>query len=304
MRIVLLSLSLFFTSTLIMAQVWAPSGATWHYDWTAMWNSGYVEIQYTGDTTIGGKSCKILKKERHSYDWINHTYSTSVIGYEYTYLENNIVYYLRYGQFFKLYDFNATSGSSWKVAGWNQNNPCDSTGTIVVDTTGMTIINSFSLKYLKVSPGLTSTWAFSSDTIIERIGSLVYMFPEPNCIPDVYEGGALRCYYDDSFGLYERGSAPTCDYITGVDNMLPESNFVKIHPVPATSTITLEFTRQIKGKMRIEISDIVGNKIKMLETDRAELIIGIEDLKRGIYFISISDKSGLLWNQKIIKNSP
>jgi len=304
MKTLLLSLLLYFASSLTMAQVWAPSGATWHYDWAAMWYSGYVKIKYIGDTIVDGKSSKILIKERFTYDWVNHIYSNNVIGYEYTYLENNIVYYYRYGQFFKLYDFNSVANDSWKVAGWDLSHPCGDTAIVVVDSTGFTTINSISLRYLKVSPGPNSYWAFSSDTIIERIGSLGYMFPEPTCLVDVYEGGPLRCYYDDSFGLYERGSAPACDYITGLADNHPERNFFKVYPVPATSIIILEFTRQVKGKMMIEIFDILGNKMKNIETDKVKLIIDVEDLKSGIYFISVTDQSGFIWKQKIIKNMP
>jgi hypothetical protein len=304
MKTILLSLLLFFVSSLTMAQVWAPSGATWHYGWQAMWYSGYVKIQYTGDTVVGSKVCKTLKKERYTYDWNSHIYSNNVIGYEYTYQENNIVYYYRYGQFFKLYDFNSVAGDSWEVAGWDSSHPCGDTAIVVVDSNGFTTINSFSLRYLKVSPGQNSTWAFSSDTIIERIGSLGYMFPEPICVVDLYEGGALRCYYDDSFGLYERGFAPSCDYITGMDKILPGSNYVKIYPIPTTSTINLEINKQVKGRMTVEISDILGKKMKKIETDRVKLIIDVEDLKGGIYFISIRDQNGFIWTQKIIKNVP
>ena len=286
------------------AQVWAPSGATWHYDWASMWYSGYVKVNYTGDTIVDGKSCKILKKERFTYDWVNHIYSNNVIGYEYTYLENNIVYYYRYGKFFKLYDFNSVTNDSWKVAGWDSSHPCGDTAIVVVDTIGLTMLNSFSLKYLTVSPNQNATWAFSSDTIIERIGSLGYMFPEPICVVDLYEGGALRCYYDDSFGLFERGSAPACDYITGVEDYHQERNFFNVYPVPATSIITLEFTKHIIGKTMIEIFDILGNRMKAITTDKIKLIIDIEDLKSGIYFISVTDQIGFSMKQKIIKNVP
>jgi hypothetical protein len=304
MKLFLLSFLLIFSSSLSMAQVWAPPGATWHYDWAQMWFSGYVEIQYTGDSVIEGKSCKILKKERHSYDWVNHIYETSLLGYEYTYMENNVVYYYRFGKFFKLYDFNASPTSSWEVAGWDQSSPCDSNGSIVTVNTGMTNINNYSFKYLAVSPGLNSDWGFSSDTIIERIGSLGYMFPEPGCVVDLSEGGQLRCYYDDSFGLFERGSSPSCDYITGVDKINMAGNLIKIYPVPANSVITLEIDKRKKGKTKIEIFDIFGNRMKKIETDERKLIIDIEALKSGIYIIVVKDQSGFIWRQKIIKTIP
>jgi len=285
MKTILLSFSLLFGSLLIRAQVWAPPGAVWHYDWVEWATDGYARVQYINDSMVGGKLCKVLKIEKHTYNWLSHTYSNGILGYEYTYLENNIVYYYRYGQFFKLYDFNSSAGDSWEVAGWDQDNPCDSTGTIVVDSTGITNINSFSLKYLRVSPGQNSEWEFY-DKIIERIGCLGYMFPGPNCAIDIPGPGMLRCYYDDEFGLYQRtGYPPACDYITGLDTKYQESNLVKIYPVPASSNITIEINSHINGNMLIEITDILGNRIKHIETNKAKLILDIEDLKAGIYFI-------------------
>lgn len=282
------------------AQVWAPSGATWHYDWAQMWSSGYVKIQYTNDSAVGGKVCKVLKKELHSYDWINHIYQTSVLGYEYTYFEDNIVYYYRFGKFFRLYDFNANAGSSWEVAGWEQNNPCDSTGTIVSNSTGMTTINSIPLKYLAVSPGNSSEWSLG-DSILERIGSLGYMFPEPTCFADLFEGGPLRCYYDDTFGLYERGYASSCDYITGTDKIPSVSDQIKIYPNPTSSTLTLEINRPVKDKLFIEIFDFPGHKMKEVETDEMNLVIDVKDLSEGVYFIVATDATGFIWSRKIIK---
>jgi hypothetical protein len=303
MKTFLLSALLIISSSLIKAQVWAPSGATWHYDWAAMWYLGYVKIHYTGDTVVDGKSCKILKKERFTYDWVHYVYSNDLIGYEYTYVENNIVYYYRNNHFFKLYDFNSTAGGSWEISGWG-GSLCDSVGSVVVDSTGMTTINSVLLKYLKVTPGQNSYWAFSSDTIIERIGSLGYMFPEPTCVADLYEGGSLRCYYDDLFGLYERGSAPACDYITGLADNYKEQFYFNVYPVPTTSSITLEFTKPVNGNYLIEIFDIFGNSLKKITTSKVKLILGLEDFKSGIYFISVTDPSGFKLRKKIIKNVP
>jgi hypothetical protein len=52
----------------------------------------------------------------------------------------------------------------------------------------------------------------------------------------------------------------------------------------------------------IEIFDILGNRMKKIVTDKVNLIIDVEDLKSGIYFISVMDQSGLNLKQKIIKN--
>jgi len=289
-------------SSLVMAQAWAPPGAVWYYDWVSMWNSGYVKIQYTGDTMVNGRSCKILQKERHWFDWLDSTYHTDHFGFEYTYLENNVVYNYRNGQFYTLYDFNANAGDSWIVAGWNNSAP-DSTGVVDVDSTGITNINSFSLKVVNLSPALNSCWALNGRAI-ERIGSMGYMFPEPNCVVDLYEGGPLRCYYDSTFGLYEPGSAPACDYIVGMDNLSMDNRDISIYPNPANSMITIEYNRPVQGWMSIEISDLFGKKMKNIETGKAKLTIDVKDLLNGVYFISIRDKSGMICRRKIIKYNP
>ncbi|MEI7982210.1 MAG: T9SS type A sorting domain-containing protein [Bacteroidota bacterium] len=297
-----LSLLLFFVSSMVMAQVWAPSGATWYYEWRAMWYSGYVKITYTGDTIIDAKTTKIFKKELFTYDWENHLYSNGIIGRDYTFMENDIVYYYRNGQFFKLYDFNAEPGDSWKVAGWESSHPCSDTAWVVTMGAGFATINSVVLKYLKVAPGHNAAWAFSADTIIGRIGSLGYMFPEPVCVVDLYEGGALRCYYDDDFGLFKRGSDPSCDFITGWEDDRKSGDHLKIYPVPAISDITLEFPGPVDDEKMIEIFDLLGNRITVISTSQEKLTIDIEDLATGIYFLSVTDKRGFNLKGKIIKN--
>ena len=54
----------------------------------------------------------------------------------------------------------------------------------------------------------------------------------------------------------------------------------------------------------IEIFDILGNRMKAITTDKIKLIIDIEGLKSGIYFISVTDQIGFSMKQKIIKNVP
>jgi len=295
-------LCLFLLQGLITnAQVWAPLGATWYYDWVEMAVDGYAKIRYVNDSVVGGKLCKILQVEQHTYNWTTQTFTHAIIGHEYTYLENNIVYYHRYGQFYTLYDFNSGTGSSWIVAGWDQNNPFDSLGSIVVDSTGTTIINSLPLKYLKVSPGPNSEWEYM-DMIIERIGSLGYMFPGPNCVVDIPGPGELRCYYDDSFGLYRRaGFPPNCDFIIGVNDVSKENNRHKIYPVPASTVITAEINKPINGKTVIQVSDISGNLLKNIETVESKLEININDLRTGIYFVKIISEDGVK-TLKMIKN--
>jgi len=154
-----------------------------------------------------------------------------------------------------------------------------------------------------VSPGQNSQWEFYAK-ILERIGSLGYMFPGPNCLTDIAGPGMLRCYYDNEFGLYKRsGFPPTCDYITGIADDL-RKNDVKIYPVPTSSTLTIEVTELYKGDLRIEISNSLGCSLRSFYTDKLKSVINLEDLTEGLYFITISNHNGYRWSQKIIKNAP
>lgn len=178
------------------AQIWSPPGATWYYSYSSNLKEGYVEIKYIGDTIILGKGAKILQKKRYTYNFPG-VYDTTLIGYEYTLIENNIVYYFRFGQFYKLYDFNSFAGDKWVVAGYGLNGLCDTLQEIKVDSIGLTNINGFNLKYQRINTKLT-VWSLGSK-LIERIGCIdSYMFPELNqCIVDLNEGGPLRCYYGE-----------------------------------------------------------------------------------------------------------
>lgn len=303
MKKILLSALLLGMTLTASTQVWAPAGATWHYDYAQMWVSGYVKIQYVSDTTIAGKSCQVLKKELHTYDWLNNTFSNSVMGYDYTYLEDNIVYCYRFGQFYTLYDFNAVTGNSWQVPGWDGSwgSPCDTTGTVVVDSTGTTTINGFPLKYMYTSPQEGSGWSFY-DRIVERIGHLGYMFPEPICIVDVSEGGPLRCYYDDAFGLYTRpGFEEACDFIVGIDDIRSAERAFTVYPLPAGSAITVDITAPVKGDVFAEISDITGKYIIRITSSTPKFDVDINGLKEGLYFIRLSDREGVIGIRKIIK---
>lgn len=301
MKTYILFFALLFATLSASAQVWAPAGATWYYDWIEWATDGYAKIHYTTDSVVGGKLCKVLEIENHTYDWTTHTYHDGVLGYEYTYLENNIVYYYRFGHFYTLYDFSSAPGTTWSVAGWEQGFPCDSTGTVVLDSTGVTTINSFPLKYLKVSPGQNSGWEFM-DKIIERIGCLGYMFPGPNCVIDIPGPGQLRCYSDNEFGLYQRPVfPPACDYIIGMDDRPRGFNEVNIYPVPASTAITVEVAGQFTGRLGIEISDITGIKIKSLDSEDAKTVIVTEDLPDGIYLLTITSRNGCKWNTKFVK---
>jgi hypothetical protein len=60
--------------------------------------------------------------------------------------------------------------------------------------------------------------------------------------------------------------------------------------------------QSVTGNITVRISDILGNEVKTMVTDSRKLIINVEDLSEGIYFITLTDHAGFSLSQKIIKS--
>jgi len=297
-----LLLFLIFTGFIFSAkgQNWAAPGAVWHYSFTNFGYDGYVKIIHTGDTVISGKTCDILQKTRFGYNYFNSVFDTVYLGEDFTYIQNDTVFYFRNNQFFILYDFNATVGDSWIVSGWNIPTPCtNNTDTVSVDSISNIIINSDTLKVLYVSPLYPADWTFGwwqnpfNRRVVEKIGCLAYMFPEPYCVTDLSEGGYFRCYSDSSGWSYQTGISPSCDFILGINEM--ENNFsFSISPNPSSGIFTISCSEKIEG---IEIVNLLGEKVSSGSENQE---IDLTKESKGIYFVRVWDGEGNYSVQKII----
>lgn len=189
--------ALVLASLSALSQEWAPEGATWYYSSFAPYGDAYLRVQYVRDTVILEKNCKILEKIRFQEDYFTG-YDEIITGEEYTYFENNIVYYYANEQFYKLYDFNAITGDEWDVYYF------ETPGRVHVDSTGTSIINEHELKWIAVSPVDGYCIGFCNTKIYETIGNVIFLFPMwTDCIVDAEEAAGLRCYSDNTFGFYQ-----------------------------------------------------------------------------------------------------
>jgi len=231
-------------SSLLFGQhEWAPKGATWYYGFSdQFWKEGYIEIQYIGDSIIEQKKCKILQEKIISYDFLFQDADTSIGSTEITYYDSSIVYFYKFHKFFKIFDFNASVGDSWEIPSFlfSSGGTCDTIASVIVDSVGTTIINSDTLRYLKLNIKTGSQFGYQGP-VIEMIGSLRFMYPNYiSCVADAGGGNGLRCYRDDNF-YYKRGTKE-CDWLpTGIHdasfstviNLLPnpvEKQFKLIMP--------------------------------------------------------------------------
>lgn len=290
--------------TSLGAQVWCPPGATWQFDFFQFSAEGYVEVKYVGDSVVGGKTCKVLRKTEYYYDWVPQKYGSWIIGREYTYLDSNIVYIWRLGKFWKLYDFGALVGESWIIPGpYGGSQFCDSTGSVGVDSISTITIDTFNLNYLRISPNDTNMQGVRlGGTLVERIGCITgYMFPERYCIPhDGEEAGNFRCYTDSLFGLYQVSSNP-CDFIIGIDQSILKQSAVQLYPNPTSDFITIEIDAPLIGSYELKLYSLLGQEVMNIKLEQLKIKIDISVLDQGIYFLKIENEQNIISKRKIIK---
>ncbi len=154
-----ISLWMILQSIFLVAQTWAPTGAVWHYNYSNETTSGYLKIESLGDTIIQSKMCKILQKTRVSNNGFSLDIDTVDFGQDYMYQEDNVVYRYKSGQFFMLYDFNASVSDSWIISS-NENIEflCDSIGLLVVDSVSSISQNGFNLNVVFLNSPDSSDW--------------------------------------------------------------------------------------------------------------------------------------------------
>jgi hypothetical protein len=280
------------------AQSWAPAGASWHFSYMQMLSYGYIKIEYTGDTTIQSKNCKMLQKTIYGFSYPGN-YDTIQLTKEYTYSDSNVVYYYEQGQFDTLYAFNLQPGDSWKV---RNNSPVDDSGKVVVDSIGFEIINSDTLRAIFVSPapGSCVGW-YAGSEIVERIGCINgYMLPDNiDCVMDANEGGPFRCYSDDNFALYQVSTANPCDFITNIiDNSFNENNIIA-YPSPTADKLTIETPTH----STIQILNIHGQLIKTIAASDTKTnvdhvgwsscVVNVSALPAGVYIVEVRTEKGI-----------
>ena len=82
----------------------------------------------------------------------------------------------------------------------------------------------------------------------------------------------------------------------GVEEMYAAVN---VHPNPATSTIFVETT--LNTNAQVSIIDLTGRCVKEVEISNAVSAINIEDLERGVYFISIEQNGNRKVEKLVVK---
>ncbi len=281
LKILLFTFLIFVFTSHLLAQnkEFAPIGASWFYSFHDMVIPvvTYTTLDCYGDTVLLGINAKKI--------------SGGYILYE-----NNkqvFLYQPQINDFTLLYDFNKNTGETWDVVTpmWG----IADTFTVIVDSIGIEIINSDTLKVQYIR-SLDMPWIFDGKTI-EYIGNTTYLFPQYGLADP--QPGPLRCYEDSDYTYHPFAFPCDTSYIVGNETIKSNNNF-QVYPNPCNDIIYVINNNSKDcysfllinhlGKIIIEGSHIFEN----------EATIDFQGINRGIYIMILKQNENYIY-QKIIK---
>jgi hypothetical protein len=284
-----LYLSILFTLLLSpiisTAQSFAPIGSKWHY---SKFQDGvppsiftsYVKLESVKDTTIIGTSCKLIIGSDSLYMYKDN--SEKVFYYD-----NDSL------RFCLLYDFSVMAGDSFELDCIAD--PTNSSKNLIVYVDSISQININGtikkMQYYRTDDNLPGFRFFG--WVIEDIGNYTFMFPT------VQNGliGPLRCYEDDSLGLYTTNFALPCDYITNIEDIKGELKNIYVYPTLVEDKINI--INEMNKKINLTITSILG-KQELISYNLIDNEIDLSDIPLGIYFVTIFNEDNQ-FTTKIIK---
>lgn len=289
------------------SQNWCPAGATWYYTDESATMSGYSKLTYSHDTIINSIGCKIITHYAEGDGIFGHYAGFRFSSPYFTYEQNGVAYLYNNkegnNKFDTLFNINAQIGDKWRFP--LVDTICaDSTYFMKVLNTGTKTLNGFNLKWLYIKTGPipypgSGDFLYGFDTITERFGprydDICYGLICNNSADECAHGG-LRCYSDDAFGVYSTGLTSSCDYLTGTTETQIRQEILKIYPTLAQSQITLEFDLTVPISASIEIRNILGQSVKIIDNitfsnSKNKIEIDVSEFSKGLYFLEVQNEN-------------
>ena len=279
----------------------APIGAEWYYcdpdRETGNPLSEYEKFVVKRDTTIEGKTCKIIESQHSS---------------EIMYDENGKVFY-RFGNDFKLiYDFTANVGDTIKFEFKSH-----SVNSYIIDTTYqvlcvVTKIESEIIDNEKIRKFFTTLIKYDSlnhvlwpkyYNYLERIG-FEYEFIHKISVPTTDGPHTLRCYQDSdiqySTDWWKLIDKP-CDYkFLSITNQISTKE-LNIFPNPAKNQLSISNPTNIQIK-KIELIDFSGRVVQIWRAQElAENTLDIQHIPPGIYLLKATTEIGVKTGKLLVE---
>lgn len=131
--------------------------------------------------------------------------------------------------------------------------------------------------------------------VIGSVGAHASLDKDGRAVNDPYPTNIPTGGFDlDAVGvLYMAGYFPT--NITGVEN-----DELRVYPNPANDRVYIDMP-SVGGAYFITITNSVGTVVNHLTTMDAKTQLDISSMQSGIYFVTIADKAGNKWVEKLTK---
>lgn len=279
--------------------VFAPVGAYWYYTNIPSFFSlyqNYVKVESIGDTIIQRKNCRRLTKKR-----VNAAEKE-----EFLYISGDTVYRLSdNNKFYVLYNFGAQPGDTWLSRSYTMDDGTEEDSLYIkVDSISSIQINGYQLRVLYVSSthpylGFGGYWQpIGKAKIIERLGGTWYMLPHNYAFLDNEIRIGLRCYFDDSFGLYNSGIVENCDdIILEIDEPNYESP-TTCYPNPFIDKLNFDSPKNIL--MHLTIFNTLEQPVYQ-QYFTNQITVSTQTYPQGVYYFILRDSYGHTKSGKLIK---
>jgi len=310
---ILLALLLFACHSVSIGQNFAPLNAIWYYGNGYCCSpadeveSGWFSIEANRDTTINGQQATILQRK--------HKGSLAIDDEVIVREANDRIYFFENGQFKLLYDFNLQAGDTmtfsipstghhYTTGPWGSDAPDTSKfAQVLISATATLSLDGQQLKVLfttTIKDNGPNYFTWGLGVVTERLTTESGLFGGGSlsgAIPTAGFAGKFRCYQDNLVQV--KYVNEDCNALVGIAPIREENPF-SIYPNPALSSLTIE---QPKGSIAaIKITAVNGQIILKTSGLSSQLEqLDIATIPPGIYFIAITDNSGLVTTQKFVK---
>lgn len=300
-----LTLILMLWPLAMTGQTWFPDDAVWHYGYSSGFGTqGYVRFDVTGDTVVNGQASRKVMRTRETYNFISQQYGSEALTPIVAHEASGVVWLHIPStlEFDTLYNINALPGDHWLLPPMPDPFLCTAGSRMVVTDTGITTIGSVSLRWLAVDIHYIHDQGGSvlQDTIIERVGTRIYMLPHDLCNGSVdgQEGGPLRCYQDAEIS-YAVSELP-CELIVGTPEINGPAPHLQPFPNPGHDRVWLD-GMVLDATLHATVYDARGVAVlsKIIQPQAA---IDMSALAPGLYTIVLRTSNGgdyrLKWMKK------
>ena len=308
--------TLFFLLTLApilsLGQDWAPVGAKWVYDHDSGLSQYLTTIESVKDTTVMGKVCRQLvtreidelMRQDGSYYW-----DTALVSKDYIYQSNDTVYHFNQfeNSFYPLYLLNVATNDTVLIrrskAQCDENEYFCSRFEYVVDDISSMSLQGQTLKVIYNSATDSAEWVFNrsfvgeSYPIVERLGSLKYLFGVS--INFAMEGGirCLRCYTDASISYKADYWDKDCDYLPPLNGPSTigetKADQLMVSPNPFCSVIRFGDDAAVTYQLYNSMGKL------LLKGNGTE--VDASSLQKGVYLLRITHEDGVIKTVRMVK---